>query len=168
MSKKAGGMIMAITISRRQFIKASAAATALSMAGLPGEVLADSSINYGRAQCRFCGTGCTVLVGVKDGRVVAAKGDADSPINFGRLCMKGYSLPHIMYGEDRLTKPLVRQTNGKYKEVSWDSALDLIADKFTGLIKSEGVNSVAWYGSGQNTTEEAYAANKLFFLLWDA
>ncbi len=149
-------------LSRRDFIKASAAATALAMAGLPVEALAEPSIRYGRSQCRFCGTGCTVLAGVKNGRVVAVKGDADSPINFGRLCMKGYSLPHIMYGDDRLTKPLVRQSDGSFKEVSWDYALDLIAEKFAELIKAHGPDSVAWYGSGQNTTQEAFAANKLF------
>ncbi len=149
-------------LTRRDFIKASAAATAMTMAGLPVEALADSAIKYGRAQCRFCGTGCTVLAGIKNGKMVAVKGDADSPINFGRLCMKGYSLPHIMYGEDRLRKPMVRQSNGKYKEVSWDEALDLIADKFVSLIKEHGPDSVAWYGSGQNTTQEAFAANKLF------
>jgi nitrate reductase NapA len=106
--------------------------------------------------------GCTVLVGVKGNRVVAVKGDADSPINFGRLCMKGYSLTHIMYGPDRLTRPLVRQPDGSFKEVSWRHALDLIADKFAELIKTHGPDSVAWYGSGQNTTQEAFAANKLF------
>jgi nitrate reductase NapA len=151
-----------MAITRRDFIKASAAASALAMAGLPVEVLADPAIDYGRAQCRFCGVGCTVLAGAKDGKIVAVKGDADSPINFGRLCMKGYSLPHILYGRDRLTKPLIRTAKGKYKEVSWDKALDTIADKFAELIKANGPDSVAWYGSGQNTTQEAYAANKLF------
>ena len=151
-----------MALSRRDFIKASAAAAALSMAGLPVEVLADPSIRYGRSQCRFCGTGCTVLAGVKNGKVVSVKGDADSPINFGRLCMKGYSLPHIMYGKDRLTRPLVRQADGGYKEVSWDEAFDLIAERFAGYIKKYGPDSVAWYGSGQNTTQEAFAANKLF------
>jgi len=124
--------------------------------------MAGSGITYGRAQCRFCGVGCTVLAGVRDGKVVAVKGDADSPINFGRVCMKGYSLPHILYGKDRLTKPQVRQKDGSYKDVSWDKALDLIADKFASLIQKDGKDSVAWYGSGQNTTQEAFAANKLF------
>jgi len=151
-----------MSISRRDFIKSSAAAAAMAMAGLPVKMMADTVINYGRAQCRFCGVGCTVLAGVKDGKVVSVKGDADSPINFGRLCMKGYSLPHIMYGDDRLTKPVIRGKNGKYKEVSWDKALDTVADKFVEMINQYGVDSVAWYGSGQNTTQEAYAANKLF------
>ncbi len=76
--------------------------------------------------------------------------------------MKGYSLPHIMYGEDRLTQPMVRQDDGTYKNVSWDDALDPIADRFVEHIRRDGKDSVAWYGSGQNTTQEAYAANKLF------
>ncbi len=149
-------------ITRRDFLRAAAASTALAMAGLPVEAFAEPDIKWGRAQCRFCGTGCTVLVGVKNGKVVAVKGDADSPINFGRLCMKGYSLPHIMYGRDRLKKPMVRQADGSFKEVSWDEALDLIADRFVEYIRRYGPDSVAWYGSGQNTTQEAFAANKLF------
>jgi nitrate reductase NapA len=151
-----------MAINRREFIKASAAAAAIAMAGLPVELLADPAVSYGRSQCRFCGVGCTVLAGVKDGKVVAAKGDAESPINFGRLCMKGYSLPHIMYGEDRLTRPLMRTKGGKYREVTWDKALEAVADEFVRLIKEHGPDSVAWYGSGQNTTQEAFAANKLF------
>ncbi|RMF88917.1 MAG: twin-arginine translocation signal domain-containing protein, partial [Nitrospinota bacterium] len=149
-------------VSRRDFLKASAAATTLTVVGAPLEVMADASIRYGRAQCRFCGTGCTVLAGVKQGKVVTVKGDVDSPINFGRLCLKGYSLPHIMYGQDRLTKPLLRRAQGGYTAISWEEALDLIAEKFVESIQQYGPDSVAWYGSGQNTTQEAFAANKLF------
>jgi nitrate reductase (cytochrome) len=149
-------------LNRRSFIKSSAAAAALSMAGVPSKVLADQTVTFTRAQCRFCGTGCTVLAGVKNGKVVAVRGDQDSPINFGRVCMKGYSLPHILYGKDRLTSPQVRKADGSFKSVSWDHALDLVADKFSELILKHGPDSVAWYGSGQNTTQEAFAANKLF------
>ncbi len=152
-----------MNITRRAFVKSAASAAAISMSGLvSGKAFADSAIQFHRAQCRFCGTGCTVLAGVKGGRVVSVKGDADSPINFGRLCMKGYQLAHIMDGKDRLTKPLVRQGDGSFKTVSWEQALDLVAEKFAKLIESEGPDSVAWYGSGQNTTQEAFAANKLF------
>ncbi len=149
-------------LSRRKFIKASAAATALAAAGLPANSLADESTTFGRAQCRFCGTGCTVQPGIRYGKVVAIKGDPDSPVNAGRLCQKGYALPQIMYAPDRLTSPRVRQKDGSYRNVSWDHALDLVADRFAENIKQYGVDSVAWYGSGQNTTQEAFAANKLF------
>lgn len=149
-------------ISRRDLIKASAAAAAVTMAGLPIKMVLADSITYGRTQCRYCGVGCTVMAGVKDGKMVAVKGDSDSPINFGRICMKGYNLHYILYGEKRLTKPLVRQADGSYRTVSWDYALDYIADTFAGLIQKHGVDSVAWYGSGQCTTQESFAANKLF------
>lgn len=150
-------------VTRRDFIRASAAAAATSLAGLEGAAaVPDAAVTYGRAQCRFCGTGCTVLAGIKGGRIVAVRGDPDSPVNFGRLCVKGYCLDRIMYASDRLTEPMVRQPDGSWRGATWDAALDLVADTFTTLIRQEGPDSVAWYGSGQNTTQEAYAANKLF------
>jgi len=150
-------------LNRRDVLKGSAAAAALSLAGVPSVAFAEErGVSYHRAQCRFCGTGCTVQVGVKKGRVVAVRGDAESPVNFGRLCMKGYALPQILYGQDRLTTPMIRQKGGTFKKVSWDEALDYVADTFVSLIKAHGPDAVAWYGSGQNTTQEAFAANKLF------
>ena len=44
-----------------------------------------------KAPCRFCGTGCSVLVGTKDGRVVATQGDPDAEVNRGLNCIKGTS-----------------------------------------------------------------------------
>jgi len=154
---------MSIDLSRREFIKASAGAAALAVAGLPAPApAAEPGVTYGRSQCRFCGTGCTVVAGVRNGRIVSIQGDADSPINEGRVCIKGFSLPHILYGKDRLTRPMVRQAGGGFKAVSWNEALDLVAGTFVDNIRRHGKDSVAWYGSGQNATEEAYAANKLF------
>ena len=85
-----------------------------------------SDLDWGKAPCRFCGTGCGVEVGVKDGRVVAVRGDEASPVNSGLLCVKGYHLPGFLYGEDRLTHPL-RATGRPCRAISWDEALDLIA-----------------------------------------
>jgi nitrate reductase NapA len=85
--------------------------------------------------CRFCGTGCGVLVGTKDGRVVATQGDPDAPVNRGLNCIKGYFLSKIMYGEDRLTQPLLRMKDGKFDKngefapISWDEAFDIMAEK---------------------------------------
>jgi nitrate reductase NapA len=58
--------------------------------------------------------GCGVLVGVKDGRVVATQGDPDAPVNKGLNCVKGYFLSKIMYGKDRLTRRLLRMKDGKF------------------------------------------------------
>ena len=63
----------------------------------PGE----ADLTWGKAPCRYCGTGCGVEVGVADGKVMAVKGDVASPVNRGLLCVKGYHLPAMLYGKDR-------------------------------------------------------------------
>ncbi len=73
-----------------------------------------TAITWDKAPCRFCGTGCSVLVGSQDGRVVATQGDPDAPVNRGLNCIKGYFLSKIMYGQDRLTQPMLRMTDGKF------------------------------------------------------
>ena len=162
-------------ISRRDFIKSNAIAATATAAGitLPGintavAKMGDSKIRWDKAPCRFCGTGCSVLVGTKDGRVVATQGDPDSPVNRGLNCIKGYFLSKIMYGKDRLTKPLLRMTNGQYDkegkftEISWDQAFDIMAEKWKDAIRKKGPTSVGMFGSGQWTVWEGYAASKLF------
>ena len=75
---------------------------------------ADPSVKWTKAPCRFCGTGCGVTVAVKDNRVVATQGDPQAEVNRGLNCVKGYFLSKIMYGEDRLTTPLLRMKDGQY------------------------------------------------------
>ncbi|MCA9154670.1 MAG: molybdopterin-dependent oxidoreductase, partial [Planctomycetales bacterium] len=84
-----------------------------------------------------------------------------SPVNRGLLCAKGYHLPGMLYGKDRLTHPLKRKADGKgFEQISWDEALDLIAEKFGDALKQHGAESVAVYGSGQWTVFDGYAALK--------
>jgi len=108
-------------ISRRDALKAKAAAVAAAAAGisLPAaaqNLVTDSEhtqLKWSKAPCRFCGTGCSVMVATKDQRVVATHGDSLAPVNRGLNCVKGYFLSKIMYGEDRLTHPLLRMKDGK-------------------------------------------------------
>jgi nitrate reductase NapA len=114
-----------------------------------------------KAPCRFCGTGCGVEVGVSGGKVVAVRGDAASPVNKGLLCVKGYHLPGLLYGKDRLTHPLKRTPDGKgWEAISWDAALDLVASKFKETLAKRGPEALAVYGSGQWTVFDGYAALK--------
>ena len=101
------------------------------------------------------------MVGVKEGKVLAVAGDELSPVNRGLLCIKGYSLPGVLYGEDRLTHPLIR-TNGTLKQASWDEALSLIAARFQETLAAHGPTAVAMYGSGQWTISDGYVASKWF------
>jgi len=113
-----------------------------------------SSVSWDKAPCRFCGTGCHVQVGVENGRVVAVAGDKDAEVNKGLLCVKGYHVGSALYGEDRLTQPLLRRGD-KYEAISWDEALDVIADRV-----EAAPERFAFYGSGQWTIPEGYAAQK--------
>lgn len=162
-----------MNLSRRTFIKANAIAVTAVAAGMAipqAEALAkagDLDIRWDKAPCRFCGTGCSVLVGTRNGRMVASQGDPDAPVNRGLNCIKGYFLSKIMYGKDRLQTPMLRQRNGQYAKdgefapVSWDEAFDIMALKFKEAIKKKGPESVGMFGSGQWTIFEGYAASKL-------
>ena len=99
------------------------------------------------------------MVGVRDGKVVAGAGDKQNPVNLGLLCVKGYHLPGILYGQDRLKKPLIRE-NGSEKEASMDEALDYVAARFSKIVEEHGKESIAVYGSGQWTIQDGYAASK--------
>ncbi|KEY60277.1 nitrate reductase catalytic subunit NapA [Serratia sp. DD3] len=161
-------------LSRRDFMKANAAAAAAAAAGLTIPTVAKAvvgggdEIKWDKAPCRFCGTGCGVLVGTQNGRIVASQGDPDAPVNRGLNCIKGYFLPKIMYGKDRLTQPLLRMRDGQYDKqgeftpISWDQAFDIMAEKFKGAMKEKGPEAVGMFGSGQWTVWEGYAAAKLF------
>ena len=164
---------MTMSESRRTFLKSTAAAATASAAGLPfatGEADAQigiPDIRWDKAPCRFCGTGCTVLVGTKNGRVVATQGDPHAEVNRGLNCIKGYFLSKIMYGEDRLTQPMLRKRDGKFAKdgefepVSWDEAFDIMAEKWKETLKNKGPDGVGMFGSGQWTVWEGYAASKL-------
>lgn len=160
--------------SRREFIKinaalAAAAAAGVSLPGLSGaqQVPDQEGIRWDKGVCRFCGTGCGELVGVKDGRVVAIQGDPDAPVNRGLNCIKGYFLAKIMYGKDRLKTPLLRKRGGVYDKdgefepVSWDEAFDVMAAHWKKTLKEKGPTAVGMFGSGQWTIWEGYAASKL-------
>src|SRR3954469_24796705 len=111
-----------MSLSRRELLKAQAAAVAAAAAGMTAPLNAQPmrggagslGIKWSKAPCRFCGTGCGVMVGVKEGRVVATHGDVKAEVNRGLNCIKGYFLSKIMYGGDRLTQPLLRKKGGTF------------------------------------------------------
>jgi nitrate reductase NapA len=164
-----------MTLTRRELLKAQAAGVAAAAAGIalpaaaqpvPGGV-GTLEIAWSKAPCRFCGTGCGVMVGVQDGRVVATHGDMQAEVNRGLNCVKGYFLSKIMYGADRLTAPLLRKRDGVYAKdgefepVSWDEAFDVMAEQAKRTLREKGPRGLGMFGSGQWTIWEGYAASKL-------
>lgn len=162
-------------VTRRQYLKAQATTVAASAAGISTPLSAtnlittvdETKLTWSKAPCRFCGTGCSVNVATKAGQVVATHGDINSPVNRGLNCVKGYFLSKIMYGEDRVTQPMLRMKNGKFDKqgdftlISWDQAFDIMAEKFKKTLKEKGPEAVGMFGSGQWTVWEGYAAVKL-------
>jgi assimilatory nitrate reductase catalytic subunit len=105
--------------------------------------------------CCYCGIGCGVLASVSGDKITSVRGDPAHPANFGRLCTKGLSL----HQADPSFRALYPEIDGIRR--TWDEALGFVADKFSKIIARHGVDSVAFYVSGQFLTEDYYAFNKL-------
>jgi len=164
---------MNTSLTRREFVKASVAAATLSALGMPvpeelrAAIDPETGWRWDKGACRFCGVGCGIQIGTHKGKVVAVKGDKDCDVNRGLLCVKGYANSKIPYGADRLTKPLMRMSNGKFDkqgdfvEVSWEVAFDEMERQFKRTYNEMGPAGVGVMGSGQYTIQEGYAAVKL-------
>ncbi|MBT4162275.1 MAG: nitrate reductase catalytic subunit NapA [Gammaproteobacteria bacterium] len=169
-----------MTTTRRDFLKTSAAVSAATAAGITvpaaAEVIAsdaESDWRWDKGVCRFCGTGCGIMIATNKDRVVAVKGDPEAPVNRGINCIKGYFNAKIMYGKDRLTDPLMRlddsgnfSKTGKFKPVSWKRAFDEMETQFKTHYNELGPTGVAVFSSGQYTIQEGYAMAKLTKAGW--
>src|SRR5262245_58822126 len=107
-----------------------------------------------KTTCPYCGVGCGVLAEVSAGGEVSVRGDPTHPANFGRLCSKGAALADTVGLDDRLLHPEVAGARA-----AWDTALDLVATRFTQAVREHGPDSVGFYVSGQLLTEDYYVAN---------
>ena len=165
-------------ITRRNFVKSTAiamatAAAAGSVAGMVGcaprvnEPINGDSTTKTLAVCRFCGCGCGVIVEVRNNKVVSVYGDPENDSNRGLNCVKGYYLSKILYAEDRLTKPLIREDNSLkgtdegFREATWTEALDLVAENLRDTWKADK-SRLAFWGSGQQPIVEGYAQAKFW------
>lgn len=106
--------------------------------------------------CPYCGVGCGVDVAVHGDYDISVRGTKSHPANYGKLCSKGSALAETVSPEERLLSPRVGE-----QDTGWDSALALVAEKFSQTIAEHGPDSVAFYVSGQLLTEDYYVANKL-------
>jgi formate dehydrogenase major subunit len=139
--------------------------------------------------CPYCGVGCAITFNTVDNQIVMAEG-RESPVNHGRLCVKGrYGWDYPMHPQ-RLTKPLIRidsaypkgplsaevtqsvsrraggvvdyaEVMPAFREASWEEALDLIGKKLCGIRDEHGGNALAGFGSAKCSNEEAYLFQKL-------
>ena len=78
--------------------------------------------------CALCTDHCGIDVQVQDGQIIRVSGMREHP--FHHLCVKPYALQELVYSKERVTTPLVKH-KGTFKEISWEDAFDMIADKLT-------------------------------------
>lgn len=121
-----------------------------------------SLVNDGwiKTTCAYCGVGCGVEARPKLSGELEIRGDKSHPSNYGKLCTKGIALGDTVIHDGRLLTPIEKSQSGD-KALDWDSATQLVADKFSHAIERYGPDSVAFYVSGQLLTEDYYVANKL-------
>jgi Uncharacterized anaerobic dehydrogenase len=110
--------------------------------------------------CPYCGVGCGLLLDVEGGQVVRVIPNKNHVLSKGKVCGKGASAHKSLYLPSRLTRPLKR-VGGSFVEVSWDEALNEIADKIKEIREKHSGKAIAIYGGCQNTLEEVYLMSKL-------
>ncbi|MBW2096220.1 MAG: molybdopterin-dependent oxidoreductase [Deltaproteobacteria bacterium] len=119
-----------------------------------------------KSHCRMCHGGCGVLVYTKNGKVEKIAGDPDCPINHGTLCSKGLASAQLAYHPDRLTYPVKRlgpKGSGRWERISWDEALDTIAERLLQYRDTFGAESVVLgYGTGRENEAVIYRFANLF------
>jgi len=109
--------------------------------------------------CAYCGCGCGMYLEVLDGRIINTIPSKTSPVNQGKLCVKGWNIHEFVQHPDRLTKPLIRK-NGALTEASWDEALDYTVSRLKEIKESHGSDSIAFFASAKATNEENYLIMK--------
>jgi predicted molibdopterin-dependent oxidoreductase YjgC len=112
-----------------------------------------------RTTCSYCGVGCQLYLHVKDKKIVKATGVEDVGPNYGSLCVKGRFGYDFIQHPDRLKTPLIKE-NGKFREASWDEALNLVAEKLSSVKKDSSPDSIGVLTSARITNEENYLAQK--------
>ncbi|MEW5008979.1 MAG: nitrate reductase [Cycloclasticus sp.] len=126
--------------------------------------IADKKIvKWTYATCGYCSVGCSMEIGTNsDGKVVGSRGVGDAHVNQGKLCVKGIFEHELFESSGRGDKPLIRDSiHQGYREISWDSAAETMADKIRQIQQTYGRDSFAVVSTGQLLTEEFYTLGKL-------
>lgn len=113
-----------------------------------------------KTTCGYCSVGCGMLIGTRENKAVAVRGNPDHPVNRGKLCPKGLSEHHILSAPGRARQPLLRK-DGVLTPVSWEEALDTMVSRIRDIQSRYGDESLGVVGTGQLLTEECYTLGKL-------
>ena len=109
--------------------------------------------------CTYCGCGCNFFLETLDGKLTGTIPCKTSPVNEGKLCLKGWNVHAFVQSDRRLNKPLLRK-NGELVEASWDEALDFAASRLKEIRETKGSDAVGFFASAKVTNEENYLMQK--------
>ncbi|BBO74708.1 formate dehydrogenase subunit alpha [Desulfosarcina widdelii] len=110
--------------------------------------------------CPYCGTGCGLILAVRNGQVVGCSPDRGHPVSKGALCIKGWTAREFIHHPERLTAPLLKK-DGCFHEISWDEAIDLLVTRLRETVDRYGPRAVGGLCSARCTNEENYLFQKL-------
>jgi len=110
--------------------------------------------------CSYCGVGCTLVLNVKDNKVLKVTSDKDLGVNRGWTCVKGRFGFDYVHSPDRLTDPLIKE-DGKFRKVSWDEALGTVAKSLKKVKDQHGPDAIGILASAKCTNEENYLLQKM-------
>ncbi|MCK5316565.1 MAG: formate dehydrogenase subunit alpha [Anaerolineales bacterium] len=124
-----------------------------------------------KTTCPYCGVGCSIYLGIRGQRIVRVRGDYESPVNQGGLCVKGrYGLDFANH-PDRLTRPLIRrddvpksvstgEISQAFREADWDEALERVTQGLARTRKRYGSQAIGVLSSAKCTNEDNYVIQK--------
>lgn len=109
--------------------------------------------------CTYCGCGCNMFLESLDGKLTGTTPCKTSPVNEGKLCIKGWNAHEFVQSDKRLKKPLIRK-NGQLVETSWDEALAFAASRLKEIKTQNGPDAIGFFASAKVTNEENYIMQK--------
>ncbi len=118
------------------------------------------ALRWTRTVCGYCGVGCVLEVGTRNGSILSIRAPLDAAVNAGHLCLKGRYAFRFVHHPDRLRTPLIRR-NGRLESASWEEAYSLIVERLLSIRDSHGPDSIAGISSARCTNEENYLMQKL-------
>jgi len=119
----------------------------------------ESRVRRTKTVCTYCGVGCSFNIWTKDRHILKVE-PLEGPANGISTCVKGKFAWDYVNSPDRLTKPLIREGD-KFREATWEEALDLVARKFAEIKRKNGPDALAFVSSSKCTNEESYLMQKL-------
>lgn len=119
-----------------------------------------AEIKRTKTVCTYCGVGCSFEMWTRDRHILKVQPDPQAPVNGIATCLKGKFAWDFVNSEKRLTTPLIRE-NGRFREASWDEALDLVAERLLKDRDRYGPDAIGFIGSSKASNEEAYLTQKI-------